>query len=249
MSTISDDDVEHIRLNNGQANAIDGELLRELNEGLDRAESEARRAVIVSGYERYFSSGLNLKTLPGDRQSMSRFICEFEDTVHRLWNLPLPVVTAVNGHAIAGGCILAACGDRRIGVDSVDVKCKLGVSEVSLGIVFPAIAFEVMRSCLAETWSSRVLLGGELLSPPEANSAGILHRLVAPEQLQNEALAEALVLGEKPAQAYAHTKRSLREPATSRALSGRDHTHDLFLETWFSEEVSERRRRILEKTS
>ena len=93
-----------------------------------------KKAVVLTGYDKFFSAGLNLKSLPEDRDGMASFVDSFEEAHLALLQFPLPVVAAVNGHAIAGGCVLACAADLRIGAEG---SHKLGVSEVSLGIVFP----------------------------------------------------------------------------------------------------------------
>ena len=139
---MSSNDVHLIRLECDNANAIDEKLLETLTKGLRAAVDADKKALVVTGYDKFFSAGLNLKSLPEDRDGMASFVDSFEEAHLALLQFPLPVVAAVNGHAIAGGCVLACAADLRIGADG---DHKLGVSEVSLGIVFPATAFEIMR--------------------------------------------------------------------------------------------------------
>jgi len=173
---------------------------------------------------------------------MTSFVERFEDANLALLRFPLPVVAAVNGHAIAGGCVLACAADLRIGASG---RHKLGVSEVSLGIVFPATAFEIMRDTLTAAWTPEVLLGGKLLGPDEAKAAGILHHVVAPEQLIDEATARAEELAAKPRLAFHHTKVSLRAPMLERIETTREEAKQGFLKSWFSPDVVERRRAML----
>jgi enoyl-CoA hydratase len=175
---------------------------------------------------------------------MASFLDEFEKLSEKLLQFPLPLVVAVNGHAIAGGCILASTGDVRIGAAG---SYKIGVSEVSLGIVFPASAFEIMRATLSPRFVPEMLLGGKLLGPETAVEAGILHRVVPAEGLLVEAEAAARELGEKPPVAFRHSKLALRAPVLERIEKTRADSRRLFLETWFSPEVVERRKAMLAK--
>jgi enoyl-CoA hydratase len=222
-------DIHLIRLEYGKANAIDGRFLSSLDQELDRALESGKKAVVVTGRERFFSAGLDLRALPEGREEMASFIDEFEKLNRKLLEFPLPLVTAVNGHAIAGGS----------GVYQV------GVSEVSLGIVFPASAFEIMRATLAPPFVPDVLLGGKLLDPRQAVEAGILHRLVPPDELLVEAEAAARELGEKPPVAFRHSKLALRAPILERIEKTRAESRRLFLDTWCSPEVAERRKAML----
>ncbi len=236
--------VRIIRIDNGKANAIDDRLASFLLDELDRALAGGTKAVVLTGRDGFFSAGLDLKGLPDDQAEMAAFLDRFEACNRKLLELPLPLVTAVNGHAIAGGCILAATGDVRLGAEA---SYKVGVSEVSLGIVFPASAFEIMRHTLDRRFTPEVLLGGKLLTPSEAVEAGILHRLVPPEHLLDEAVAVARALGSKPSLAFQHSKLALRAPMLERIEKTRDEARRLFLETWFSPEVVERRRAMISK--
>jgi enoyl-CoA hydratase len=237
-------DIHLIRLEYGKANAIDGRFVSALSSELDRALESGAKAAILIGREGFFSAGLDLRGLPEGREEMASFLDAFESLNRKLLEYPLPLVAAVNGHAIAGGCILASTADVRIGAAG---SYKIGVSEVSLGIVFPASAFEIMRATLAPPFVPEVLLGGRLLDPEKAVEAGILHRVVSSDELLVAAEAAARELGEKPEVAFRHSKLALRAPILERIEKTRAESRRLFLETWFSEDVAERRRAVLAK--
>lgn len=236
-------DIHVIRLDHGKANAIDQALLDGLVAELERAEAE-EKSVVLTGREGFFSAGLNLKELPDTPEGMADFVERFERGYRKLLEFPLPVVAAVNGHAIAGGCVLACAADVRIGAKG---GYKVGVSEVSLGIVFPATAFEIMRHTVEVRHQSEVLLGGRLLSPEQAVEVGILHRVVSPEELLTEAEAVARELGSKPSRAFRHSKLSLRAPILSKIDASAEECRRSFLESWFSPDVVERRKAMLAK--
>lgn len=237
-------DIHLIRLEYGKANAIDGRLVSSLAAELDRGIESGTKAVVLTGREGFFSAGLDLRGLPDGREQMGAFLDAFERLNEKLLEYPLPLVAAVNGHAIAGGCILASTGDIRIGAAG---NYKIGVSEVSLGIVFPASAFEIMRATLVPRFVPEVLLGGKLLGPEEAVEAGILHRVVPADELLVAAEAAARELGEKPPVAFRHSKLALRAPILERIEKTRAESRRLFLESWFSPDVAERRKAILSK--
>jgi enoyl-CoA hydratase len=237
-------DIHLIRLEYGKANAIDSRFTSFLSAELDRALESDKKAVVLTGKEGFFSAGLDLRGLPEEREEMASFLDAFEKLNTKLLEFPRPLVVAVNGHAIAGGCILASTGDVRIGAAG---SYKIGVSEVSLGIVFPASAFEIIRATLAPRFVPEMLLGGRLLGPEEAVEAGILHRVVGADELLVAAEAAARELGEKPPIAFRHSKLALRAPILERIEKTRAESRRLFLETWFSKDVVERRKAVLSK--
>lgn len=232
---------EVLAFDHGPANAIGPALLDRLAEGLDRAEADAR-PVVLTGSGRFFSAGLDLAGLPADRAGMSAFLNRFEDLLARLFLFPAPTVAAVNGHAVAGGALLAAACDLRLGAEG---SYRVGVSEVSIGVIFPSIGFEILRAAVPPARTVRVLLQGRLTGPAEAVENGFLHELAPPDDLLPRATALAAELGSRPPRAYQHTKIELREPYATRAAAHRASKHQGFLDTWFSEESIERRAALL----
>ena len=228
-------------LRRGPANAIDPALVAELRASLDEAERSCR-PLVLTGNDRFFSAGLNLAELPPGREAMGVFVDAFDELVRRLFLFPCPTVAAVNGHAVAGGAILAAACDVRIGATG---SYRIGVSEVQLGVIFPATAFEVLRAAIPASRTSEVLLRGKLTGPGDAIANGFLHELAEPEELAGRAVERAEELGALPREAYAHTKRELRAEFAERALAQRAAKREGFLDTWFSEESKVLRAAIL----
>lgn len=229
------------RMEHGRANAIDPALLAFLGERLDEAES-AGRPLVVTGTGRFFSAGLDLRGLPTDREEMGRFVDDFEALLLRLFAFPGPVVAAVNGHAVAGGAILAASADWRLGAGG---SYRVGVSEVSLGVVFPAAAFEIVRAAVPPARQAEVMLRGRLTGPEGAVENGFLHELAPADSLLDRAVAVAEELGALPREAFVHSKRALRADALRAAAASRRESRARFLDTWFSDTAKARRAAVV----
>src|SRR6185369_13282808 len=132
-----------VRLAAGKANALTIEVLDQLQRAMLELEASDATAVVLTGYDRYFSAGLALPSLIDlERPAMRAFIEHFSRTMTRVFTCPLPVVAAVNGHAIAGGCVLALQADVRI---IADVDARIGLNEVRLGIGLPSVVVESLR--------------------------------------------------------------------------------------------------------
>ncbi len=228
-------------MRHGPANALDPVLVAELGASLDEAEASGR-PLVLTGNDRFFSAGLDLAGLPDDRGEMGAFVDAFDELVRRLFLFPCPTVAAVNGHAVAGGAILATACDFRIGATGA---YRIGVSEVQLGVIFPAAAFEVLRAAIPPERTAEVLLRGRLTGPEDALANGFLHELAEPETLAARAAERAEELGALPREAYTHTKRELRGEFAARALSHQAEKREGFLDTWFSEESQALRAAIL----
>jgi len=155
-------------------------------------------------------------------------------------------VAAVNGHAIAGGCVLALQADVRIGAAS---DFRIGLNEVQLGIGLPAVVLEALRAQVPAASLLPIALEGRLFSPEEAVSVGLLHEVVPADRLEQRAVARAMELGALPGAAYASVKHGLRAPVAQRVreLAGQDAAR--WAETWSGEEARERRRRAIERLS
>ncbi|MDE2660257.1 MAG: enoyl-CoA hydratase/isomerase family protein [Acidobacteriota bacterium] len=230
-----------VAMRHGPANALDPVLVARLRASLDEAEASGR-PLVLTGNDRFFSAGLDLAGLPEDRGEMGAFVDAFDELVRRLFLFPCPTVAAVNGHAVAGGAILATACDVRIGATGA---YRIGVSEVQLGVIFPAVAFEVLRAAIPPERTAEVLLRGRLTGPEDALANGFLHELAEPESLAVRAAERAEELGALPREAYAHTKRELRGGFADRALSQAAAKRERFLDTWFSGESKARRTAIL----
>lgn len=230
-------------MRHGPANALDPVLVARLGASLDEAEASGR-PLVLTGNGRFFSAGLDLAGLPEDRDAMGAFVDAFDELVRRLFLFPCPTVAAVNGHAVAGGAILATACDVRIGATG---GYRIGVSEVQLGVIFPAAAFEVLRAAIPPERSAEVLLRGRLTGPEDALANGFLHELAEPEALAARAAERAEELGALPRAAYAHTKRELRGGFAERASRLAAEKREGFLDTWFSQESRTLRAAILDR--
>jgi enoyl-CoA hydratase len=230
------DAVAVVRLQVGKANAMGPAFLRALDAALDQAAGS--RAVVLTGYERYFCAGLDLPTLYGfDRAALGAFMEEFDRLVLRVFAWPAPVVMAVNGHAVAGGCILALAGDVRLLARG---DGKMGLNEIELGIPFPTSALEVARAALPPAHLETILYGGQLYDPEELHAKGIVDGLANPESVVIEALEVARYMATKPAMAFGQIKAALRKPYIDRILADRGAGTDRFLEAWFHADARSR---------
>src|SRR5262245_19744991 len=142
MATVRVDDrdggVRLLTLDRPPANAEDETLLTDLGAALDEAaRQDAVRAVVLTGAGNFFSGGFDLSAPRRDAAGAAAIGTLFRDTHLKLLTLPKPTVALVNGHAIAGGFILALACDYRLGVDG---DYRIGLNEVAIGSSFPRVA-------------------------------------------------------------------------------------------------------------
>jgi enoyl-CoA hydratase len=141
-----------------------------------------------------------------------RLLPALTDMFRTAFTLPVPLVAAVNGHAIAGGCVLAACAD--VVLMSAG---RIGLPEVRVGVPFPRAAVEVVRHAVGDGGAGRLVLGGDTMPADDAVAVGLVDRVVAADDLQAAALAAAAELADRmPADTFAHTKAQLQRDAVAR---------------------------------
>jgi enoyl-CoA hydratase len=228
MADVASTRVEHdgmvavVTLAHPPANAMDAASLNELADVFDRLANDVGvEAAVVIGEGRSFSAGLDLKAI---QHSAPEHQEELIEALNRaflaVYSCPRLVVAAVNGHAIAGGLVLALCCDVRL---VADVDLKVGLAEVRVGVPYPVGAIEVVRNELSPPAARRLVLGGELIGADAAVELGVFDRVVPVTSLLASALAAAR--DHHPPVGYARIKAQLRRPAieaTRAALGGRD---------------------------
>jgi enoyl-CoA hydratase/carnithine racemase len=212
-------------------NALGTALMESLRARLAGAAGEP---VLLTGRGDVFSAGLDLKELSSlDAAGMRRLLEALEGLVAELWSYPGPTVALVNGHAIAGGCILALACD--LAVASSDPRIRIGLSEVALGLVFPPRTFRMVRARLGGPAAERAVLGAGLHDPAAARSLGLV------DEVADEARAVALLRLEEralhPPRAYAAAKAALRGGALDLSPAERRAFDEVLIPAWASAET------------
>jgi enoyl-CoA hydratase len=233
-----DDSVAVLSLELGRGNAIDHAFIDALGAALDETLREGARAVVLTGRGKVFCGGLDLPTICAyDRPALERFVDAFEGIFTRVLSFPRPVVAAVNGHALAGGAILAMAADHRIMAPGA---FQFGVNEVMLGIPFPAAAFEITRRATPKTAAATVMMAGRRFSPEEAVAAGLVHRLAGERGVLADAVEEAKKFAAGGLDAVADTKADLLAPVLARIEATRAAKRARFVERWFAADAQAR---------
>lgn len=226
--------VQVLTLSSGRVNAQDVELLDELTDVVRDQQRSGEGPLVITGAGRAFSAGVDLnRVVEGRSEYTDRLVPALSNAFNAVFEFPRPTVAAINGAAIAGGCVLACACDRRL----ISPDAKIGASEVRVGVAFPVAALEVMRYACGDH-AEEVLLGGRVYRADEAVTNGLAHRIVG-EGLIEAAVAEAADLGGIPAEAYRHTKDQLRAPTVARIRAGADIDNGV-RQLWGSDETLQR---------
>src|SRR6202167_2106078 len=210
----TDNGITTITIAHGKANALDMELSEELAQCFEQISESAARAVVITGQGHIFSAGVDLIRLSS---AGSDYVRKFLPALHRPFSAvffcPKPVVAAINGHAIAGGCVLACAADRRI---MARADGRIGVTELLGGVPFPAMAFEIMRFAVPARHLPEALFTGATYDVDAALERGLVDAVVPPDELMPSAIAAAEQLAALSPAARAQTKAQLRAEARER---------------------------------
>jgi enoyl-CoA hydratase len=181
-------------------------MIAAIGAAFDKAEKDAK-AVVLAGRPGRFCAGFDLKIMMTGPDAAMSMIMSGGELFLRLYEFPKPIVMAVTGHAMAGGILLAATGDIRIGARG---EFKIGLNEVTNNMPVPVLAHELARDRLTARELLPAVAHAKIYNPEAAVEAGWLDRCVEGETLASEAMAEAKRLGDLPSFAYATSKKSLR---------------------------------------
>lgn len=201
-----------VQLDDGRANSLAPDVLAAVERQLDRAEKEAG-AVVIVGRERRFCAGFDLATMGAGPEAANAMVLAGAELLLRMVELPIPVIAACTGHAIAAGALLLLASDLRVGSRG---EFKIGLNEVTLGMTLPNFALELARERLSKRHYARATSLAEIYTPSQAVDAGYLDQLTEPERVLETARSEAKRLAELKQPAFRLTKRRNSEAMVTR---------------------------------
>ena len=245
ITTETRDRVTVVRMAHGKVNAFDPELMGGLIDQLAALEEADTSAVVLTGTGRVFSAGVDLRGLTGGGPGyVKKLLPLLGGAFFKAFTFPKPVVAAVNGHAIAGGCVLTCACDYRIMADGGG---RIGTPELSVGVPFPSMALEILRLTVPAHRLQALIYRGLTCTPAEAVENGLVDEVAAPDAVVDRAVEMAARLGSLPPASFALTKRIIREPSQARVREMQA-VDEKVTEAWMSAPVQEAVRAYVERT-
>jgi enoyl-CoA hydratase len=231
-----DDGVASLFLSRGKVNAIDEATIDELDDRFRELEAdETVRAVVFSGEGKFFSFGFDIPGFLGhSKAEFTRFLAKFTGLYRYLFTYPKPVVAALNGHAVAGGLMLALACDRRFMAAGTG---KSGLNELAFGSSVFAGSVEMLRFAVGNRNAGEILFTGAMFLPEEALLLGLVDEVCPVEELMGKAVAAARELGGKSPAAFRSVKRLLRGPVAEEMRRREGASIVEFIDIWYSEET------------
>jgi enoyl-CoA hydratase len=226
----TNDDVAVLTMRHGKVNALDIEFCETLAGCFAELRGARAKAVVLTGQGKAFSAGVDLKRLS---DGGADYIRKFLPALHRLYEavffFPKPVVAAINGHAIAGGAVLAACADRRIMAREAG---RIGVTELLVGVPFPALALEIVRFAVPARYLPEFTLSGATYETAAALDRGWVDELAEPTELIEDAIAVAQEMAMLSPPAFTQTKMQIRQTVSERLAASGAATDKAAAEIW-----------------
>lgn len=238
-----------LRLAKERGNAIDPALLEDLARACDELahDKTVHGVLLASAHPKLFSPGLDLVTLiEFTRPEMQSFMGKFASVLWALYGLNKPVVAAIGGHAVAGGCVFALTADYRV----LRRGAQIGLNEVKVGVPLPWSVALLLRATVPPSSLTRVALLGRNFSDDEAVRAGLVDEVAEAEGFESLCLARLQEFVDKDPAALGLTKYYLRASVLTEMRAREVELIRDFLTCWFSPEGQQRlRAAVAELTS
>ncbi len=240
------DGILTLRLAHGKASALDLELCTALTSAFEEAAADdAVGAVILTGTGSIFCAGVDLpRMISAGSDYVQLFVEALDAALRALFVFPKPCVAALNGHAIAGGAILAFACDHRLMCGG-----RIGVPEPLVGVPFPPLAMAIVRFAVPKQHLQPMVYFGRTMDAETGRGIGIVDEVIATADLL---LGRARVVAQQlmtiPRHTFRLTKRQLREPYLRDAASIASVSADEIDAIWAAPETHEHIRAYLAKT-
>lgn len=242
----NENDIAVLTLRHGKANALDVEFCKALKKEFRRLAKSDARAVIITSEGKIFSAGVDLpRAVEGGRKYLRDLVLALDEMYEEIFLFPKPVIAAINGHAIAGGCVLACCADYRVLAQSAG---RMGVTELLVGVPFPPFAFEVLRATTSPMHFPKFTATGETFDTESALANGFADEAVSADRLMPRAIEKAQQLAAIRAEAFVVNKRHVRATAQQILKNDRGRLAKQIMKVWEAKETAENIRAYVART-
>lgn len=230
----SEQGIATVVLRRGKVNAINEAVIDELHDCFRSIADDAEvRAVILTGEGKFFSFGFDIpEFLDYPKDSFIRYLTKFTDFYTYLFMYPKPVIAALNGHTIAGGCMIAIACDYRIMVTG---KARIALNEINFGSSVFAGSVDILRLLLEQRKADTMVCTGAMYLAEEAYQMGLIDRISPEGDIESEARRIAAEYAAKDAVAFGSIKKLLRGPAAEQIMKREKDSISEFIDIWYSE--------------
>jgi len=232
-----------VELNRGKVNALNEALVRELADAFRGLKHDpGADSIVLTGRGRFFSFGFDIpEFMNSSKEEFTRFVTVFTDLYQELFGYPKPVVAALNGHAVAGGCMLATACDYRI---MVDAKAKIALNEIGFGSTVLAGSVYMLQACVGFRNAEKILTGGSLYAARDAMALGLVDQVEDVDVFSEAWKRIAQDFAGKNNAAFHGIKQLMRGPVIERMKKDEPESIRRFVDIWYSKSVRENLKQI-----
>lgn len=226
--------IARIALRRGKVNAINEKVVDELTDCFRKLSYDPGiKAIMLTGEGKFFTFGFDIpEFLHYTKESFVRYLTKFTGLYTDIFLYPKPVVAALNGHTIAGGCMLAIACDYRI---MVSENAKISLNEINFASSVFAGSVELMKLWLGQNRAEAALLSGAMYSAEEALRLGLIDQITARDELEIEATKKAREYASQDSAAFRSIKKLLRQTVADEMMKREKASILEFVDIWYSE--------------
>jgi enoyl-CoA hydratase/carnithine racemase len=232
-----------LTISRGKVNAFNDEVVKQIQNAFNSLENDTEtQAVILTGNGKFYTFGFDIpKFLSYSKEEFTNYLICFTDLYMNIFLYPKPVIAALNGHSIAGGCMLALACDSRIMVSG---KAKISLNEIAFGSSVFAGCVEMLRFFVGSKNATMILYSGKMYSAEEAKMLGLVDNVTNEDDLMSDAMKTALELGSKLEDAFVSIKALLRKPIAEAIRRKEKESIKEFVNIWYSKSTWENLKNI-----
>ncbi len=236
ISVLKEEEIATVTLNKGKVNALNEPLIEQIDSCFVKLGNDKTvKAIILTAFGKFFSFGFDIpEFLSYSKKAFIRYLTKFTNLYTSMFLFPKPVIAALNGHTIAGGCMLALACDSRIMTSG---KAKISLNEISFGSSVFAGSVDMLKFCVGHKNAESILYSGAMYTAEEAIQLGLIDQVTSPENLMDEARKVARDLAAKEKLAFRAIKGILRKPVAEEMVKREKDSIREFVDIWYSEET------------
>ncbi|MDJ0837264.1 MAG: enoyl-CoA hydratase/isomerase family protein [Acidobacteriota bacterium] len=225
-----------VMIKRGKVNAIDEALTEQLHQAFQTLEKDEDVSVVVlTAHGKFFSFGFDIPLFLGYEKAQFRtFLKKFTDFYTYLFMYPKPVIASINGHCIAGGCMIATACDYRIMVLG---KPMISINELGFGSTVFAGTAAMLKFVVGDRNAQAILYQSKLYSATDAKAIGLVDKISSTGQLPERTSSIADQFKAKSGRAFRSVKHLLRQQTHEEMLAKEDASITEFADIWYSEDT------------
>ena len=236
ISRTVQDGIARVVIRRGKVNAFNDAVIDEMSRTFaELALDPSVRAITLTGTGKFFSFGFDIPQFLGyDRERFTRYLTNFTRLYREIFLHPKPVVAMLNGHTIAGACMIATSCDYRVMVPG---KARISLNEINFGSSVFAGSAEMLERLVGPRNAEDVLYSGAMYSAEEALRMGLVDRVVSEENLEEETMKVAREYAARDPDAFRSIKGLLRREVAERMERTERASIEEFVRIWYSEKT------------